>query len=269
MKVTIIVACISLMVIGFVFAGQLGQINPDDIAAVWLFDEGSGDKLIDSEGQGIDGTIEGATWVDGLNGKALQFDGVDDVVNVPDSTHINTGGPYTDRTVMALFNCKDVSITDHKQTIFEEGGRTRGAVIYVHGGNLYVAAWNRAEYNWDGAWPSVPIESNKWYYVAFVIRDGGSGVEPDKFEMWLNGRLIAKEPGGQLHGHSNDNAIGATIENVVFHDDDGSGNGNYFGGIIDEVRIYNAALSADDMSIMVAVEPQSKMASLWGELKSK
>ena len=268
MRTAFLAACLSLMMVGLAFAGQLGGIKPEDIAAVYLFDEGSGDVVTDSEGQGIDATIVGsAEWVPGLRGGALKFDGVDDVVKVPDSEFINTTNTWTDRTIMALFKCDDVSITDHKQTVFEEGGRTRGATIYVHDGLAYVGMWNRAEYNWDGAWLSIPVESNTWYYIAMVLRNATEAVEDDKFEMWVNGRLIDKAPGGQFHPHSNDNAIGATVENNVFHDDDGSGNGHYFAGLIDEVRIYNAALSADDMSMMVAVEPQGKLTTVWGELK--
>jgi hypothetical protein len=48
--------------------------------------------------------------VDGLAGKALQFDGVDDGVDIPDSQFINvTNGPWQNRTVTAVFNCADVT----------------------------------------------------------------------------------------------------------------------------------------------------------------
>jgi hypothetical protein len=61
--------------------------------------------------------------------------------------------------------------------------------------------------------------------------------------MWMDGVLIGKAPGGQIHNHSNDNSIGYTLQNNVFHDDSGSGNGWYFEGIIDEVWILNDALT--------------------------
>ncbi len=271
-NVNLWMAIVALLVASSVFSNHgYADINPADIAAVWLADEGSGKTLDDSEGQGINGTINGAKWVNGIRGKALQYDGKSAHVFIPDSAHINTGGPYTNRTIMALFNCDDVSIKDPKQTIFEEGGRTRGIVIYVHEGNLYVGAWNRAEYNWDGAWLSTPIESGRWYYVALVLRDVKDKVEKDKFEMWLDGELIAKAPGGQLHGHSNDNAIGGVIENTVFHDEDGSGNGHYFGGIIDEVRLYNASLTQDDLDAiwgnLLPVEPVGRLTTLWAKVK--
>ena len=46
-------------------------------------DEGSGNIIYDSSGNGNNGTIYGATWTDGISGTALTFNGVDDYVEVP------------------------------------------------------------------------------------------------------------------------------------------------------------------------------------------
>ena len=56
------------------------------------------------------------------------------------------GSPYTNRTVVAFFYCDDGGITDRKQTIYEEDGKTRGLVTYVYDGKAHVGGWNRAEY---------------------------------------------------------------------------------------------------------------------------
>lgn len=55
----------------------------EEIIRYYAFDEGSGDTLKDYA-EGEDGTIEGASWVDGYDGfGGLSFDGLDDWVNVP------------------------------------------------------------------------------------------------------------------------------------------------------------------------------------------
>lgn len=245
------------------------------VRAIWNFDEGD---AADISGHDVNGTFAGEPEVvDGIVGKALQFDGVDDGVKLPDSNGLNTGGPFMNRTIAAYFKCSDVSITDHKQTIFDEGGRTRGFVINVFGGQVYVGAWNRAEYQWAGAWPSAPVESDRWYHVALVLRDGASAVEAGKFEMWLDGEMIASEPGGQLHAHGDDCGIAHTNANAVFHDDDGAGtNIHYFGGVIDEVIVYNSAFDAKDfeeyaevIQSATSVEPQGKFTTTWGTLKAQ
>lgn len=245
------------------------------VKATWNFDEGD---VTDSSGNDVNGTIVGEPeFVDGIVGSALYFDGVDDGVKLPDEEGLNTGGPFTNRTIAAYFKCTDVSVTDQKQTIFEEGGRTRGFVVNVYDGSVYVGAWNRAEYNWNGAWPSAIIDSDRWYHVALVIREGSNAVEDDKFEMWLDGEMIASEPGGQLFAHGDDSGIAHTNANAVFHDDDGGGtNIHYFGGAIDEVIVYNSAFDAADFAeyaeviqSATSVEPQDKYTTTWGALKSQ
>ncbi len=243
--------------------------------AIWTFDDGD---AADSSEHGVNGTLTGEPEVvDGIVGKALMFDGVDDGVKLPDSEGLNTGGPFMNRTIAAFFKCTDVNVTDQKQTIIEEGGRTRGFVINVFDGDVYVGAWNRAEYQWAGAWPSAEVESDRWYHVALVLRDTINEVQDNKFEMWLDGEMIASEPGGQLFAHGDDTGIAHTNANAVFHDDDGGGtNIHYFGGIIDEVIVYNSAFDADDFAEYAdiikeatSVEPQEKFTTTWGALKSQ
>ncbi len=266
------IICVLLMLISFsIYAAR----DEATVQAIWTFDEGD---AADASGKNVNGTLAGEPEVvDGIVGKALMFDGVDDGVKLPDSNGLNTGGPFINRTIAAFFKCTDVDITDHKQTIFEEGGRTRGFVINVFDGDVYVGAWNRAEYQWAGAWPSAKVESDRWYHVALVLRDTINEVQDNKFEMWLDGEMIASEPGGQLFAHGDDTGIAHTNANAVFHDDDGGGtNIHYFGGVIDEVIVYNSAFDASDFAEYAdiiqeatSVEPQDKFTTTWGALKAQ
>ena len=68
---------------------SLAEIDPKNITGMWLFDEGKGGTAADSSENGNDGEIHGAKWVDGKFGKALEFDGASNWVEVP---HSNTVG---------------------------------------------------------------------------------------------------------------------------------------------------------------------------------
>ena len=245
------------------------------VEGVWSLEN---QDAADTSGKGLDGTTVGdPEVVDGIVGSALLFDGIDDGVKLPDSVGINTIAQpnfYTDRTIACYFNCDDVDSTEQKQTIFEEGGRTRGLVINVFDGQLYVAGWNRAEYQWAGAWLSASVESGVWYHVGLVIREADAAVEPDKFEMWLNGELVESAEGGALYGHGDDIGIGHVNTNAVFHDEDGEGTDiHYFGGTIDEVVVYNSAFDAADFAdyaaAVVSVEPQDKFTTTWATIKAQ
>ena len=247
------------------------QRDEATVAGNWTFNDGSTN---DSSKKKLNGNVVGdPKAVDGIAGKALKFDGEDDGIKIPDSADINSGGPYTNRTIAALFNCDDVGIDSRKQVIFEEGGRTRGLVIYVYDGEVYVGGWNRAEYNWNGEWVSAEVKSKRWYHVGLVIRDAAGKVEKDKFEMWLDGKRIAQEKGGQLHAHSDDIGIGFTNQNAVYHDEGGSGtNIDWFEGLIDEVIVYGSAFNEADFrkaSQGLSVEPQGKFTTTWASLKAQ
>ena len=246
------------------------QRNEATVAGNWTFNDGSAK---DSSNKRLHGVFVGdPKSVNGIVGKALQFNGKSDAVNIPDSVNINTGGPYTNRTVAAFFKCADIS-KNQKQVIYQEGGGTRGLAIYVHSGKVYVGGWNQAEYNWDGAWPSAKIRANRWHHIALVIRDASGRVENDKFEMWLDGQLIDKEKGGQLHMHGNNISIGHVTQKTVYHDglQDGT-NVDWFGGVIDEVIVYNSAFAMADFAKIahpLSIEPKGKFTTTWGYLKSK
>ena len=247
------------------------QRDEATVAGNWTFDDGSAK---DTSKKKLNGNFAGKPQaVDGIVGKALEFNGEDDGIKIPDSADINTGGPYTDRTIAAFFNCNNVGIDDRKQVIFEEGGRTRGLVIYVFDGEVYVGGWNRAEYNWNGEWISAEVKSKRWYHVGLVIRDAAGKVEKDKFEMWLDGKRIAQEKGGQLHAHGDDIGIGFTNQNAVYHDEGGSGtNIDWFAGLIDEVVVYGSAFNEGDFKKAaqgLSVEPQGKFTTTWASLKAQ
>lgn len=78
---------VSILVVMFVLVSlsspAIAQASSDAVL-VLRFDEGSGTIAKDESGYGNDGTIYGATWIDGISGKALAFDGVDDYVEIPD-----------------------------------------------------------------------------------------------------------------------------------------------------------------------------------------
>ena len=77
-------------------------LNNDYVNAYWMFDECSGDTLEDSSGHDYDGTIYGASWTSGHSGCALDFDGVNDYVNLDPHAN-NLGFNKTDDLVFTLW----------------------------------------------------------------------------------------------------------------------------------------------------------------------
>lgn len=71
------------MVILFLLASFVEADLQDGLVLYFPFDAGQGDVVTDLSGNGHDGSIEGAEWVEGKSGKALSFNGSDSFVEVP------------------------------------------------------------------------------------------------------------------------------------------------------------------------------------------
>src|SRR2546430_8455339 len=66
------------------------------LVAAYNFDEGSGTVVQDLSGNANHGTISGATWTtQGRYGGALQFDGINDIVNIPDAASLDLASGMT------------------------------------------------------------------------------------------------------------------------------------------------------------------------------
>jgi len=204
-----------------------GVCGADQIL-VLHFDEGSGTIAHDSSGNGYDGTIFGATWVDGISGKGLLFDGND---------YIQFSSPVTDIapfTVIAWVKTSSIAPSSNRY-ILANGGETQygKGFTLLQDTNL---GWNFCAKDKD-VWgvPSYKNTSSDWTQLV-GIWDGTHSVNSTK--LYVNGKLADEEtPFNYSRSVSSRNLrIGAPTTNTAM-----------FKGIIDEVEIYPRALSPDEI----------------------
>ena len=184
------------------------------LVGLWHFEEGSGITVYDSSGNNNDGTLlpEGSepTWVEGKIGKALEFDGTDDYVEVSGDLSTNT---FTIEGWVKYYT--------HDEDYWYGTPNNRGVIgFYQNNIGLY----------WDGVWKhgTTTLYPDTWYYISFVRSNADTKVYLNGVEEvgWVNTetRQILDFKLGSLY--------------------DGSMNLN---GTIDEVRIYNRALTEDEI----------------------
>ncbi len=100
-----LVCGIILLLIGLSVTSSISgyqSTNDDYILAYWEFDEGFGNTAYDSSGHDYDGTIHGATWTTGHSGYALDYDGVNDYVDL-DAHSENLGFNKTDDLIFSVY----------------------------------------------------------------------------------------------------------------------------------------------------------------------
>jgi len=190
-------------------------------------DEGSGDTVYDKSGNNNDGTIYGGTtWTDGKFGKALSFDGVDDYVEVSDSESLRPN--YI--TILCWFRLDGMQGEIAKELVNKVGPSGNfGYGIELKPQIRYRISTDGSTLT--GAEGSTP-EYGKWYFIAMTF-DGSY------IRGYLNGELDAKEAlSGTIYPSTANLRIGSYEYDTTCY---------YFYGIIDEVCIYNRALSEEEI----------------------
>ncbi|NNE34804.1 MAG: PKD domain-containing protein, partial [Rhodothermales bacterium] len=253
---------------GVATSERLIQVTSDigaqpDLVLRLSLDEVSGTSLNDESGKGQQASLmNGATFdaAGGIEGGAVRFDGIDDLISVADNAELNLSS-VTERTISAWFRVEDRFVASRKQVIYEQGGVTRGLSIYVHNGSLYVMGWNDQanESDWGGTFIETgSIESNKWHHVALTLDGSSTTLQPGRLKAYLDGAVFGSGPGSQIWAHQDDIGIGAANSETRFHDEVISGgSANGFRGSIDEIRVYDAILTEGEIQLLASFSGQS------------
>ena len=207
--------------------GVPAESAADGLVAVWHFDEAKGSRVLDASGNGLDGRIMGAKRVAGLFGTAVECDGVHDHVALPGVGELQQGAveawvkllkPTSGQTGFVTFGMgygmrNDVAIL--------------GASPKMPKFQLAPSSFGICSGPWHTAQDAAGLKLAEWHHVV-----GTWGQKGLKF--YCNGKLAAQdaEYTGPLPAHAAV-LIGA-----------GSWN-SHTACLVDEVRIYSRALSAD------------------------
>jgi hypothetical protein len=197
------------------------------LVSYWSFDEGAGTTAYDASGKGNNGTlVNGPKWTNGKFGQALSFDGVDDYVEVPNSPSLN---PTVAITIMAWI--KPFALAS-AQGIVDKGDGTTGYRFIVSDTNPNRLKLISRYLFANGIESSDVLVNNTWQHIAGVI-SGTSAY------IYYNGILVGSGTVPSLQTTSINLIIGkkAYVGSVVIP----------FKGLIDEVRIYNRALSEEEI----------------------
>ena len=241
-------------------------LGDDRTVAHWSFDQPAVNGQIDdisTLGQNNPGFLRNGARLDSIGGTLdgiTTFDGEDDYIAVRDTRDINLT-THAKRTVTAWFKVDNKTIFvpneegDRKQVIYEEGGYGRGLNIYIENGRLYVGGWNNDVSNWSGTYLSTDqIESNTWHHVALVLdtEPGSNTLQPGALSAYIDGVKFGEGEGSQLLNHVGDIGLGAINVDTQFHDGDVRGTAiEAFAGALADVKVYNQALSATEISAQV------------------
>src|SRR3989339_830900 len=186
--------------------------------AEWHFDEGTGSSASDSSGNSNTGTLTGSpAWVDGKIGKSLQFDGLNTYVRVADSNILDL---TTGISVEAWVKCGDISQDGSTRRVLDKGAYLIGASDKAYFKILKGGVASEVLKTWTSA------DVNVWHHIVGAY-DGAA------MKLYQDGVKVAETA---TTGNIDTNTTALNIGRQP------SGAGR-FSGIIDEVKIYNRALT--------------------------
>ena len=201
--------------------------------AAYGFDEGSGSVLGDSSGNGNNGTINGATWTTaGRFGNALSFNGSSNFVDLGNPASLRTTGSMT----WSAWIYATGTPLDDGQIVAKSGDGTGvdGWQLKTSpdtGPHTFAVAVSGNGSTHTQRYSTTVRSLNTWYHVAGVY-----DAQAQKLDIYVNGVLDNGVLRGTIPTSQFDPALNASI---------GRRSGGYhFQGRVDELRLYNRALTA-------------------------
>jgi len=196
------------------------------LVGCWLMNEGSGNKIYDLSGNGNDGTFVNHTaWVPGRTGPALTFDGVDDHVVVPNKASLN---PISALTISVWVNQKATSV-GQSANISNIAGKTSSSYGYELRLTSDVLYFLIEQGGWIGLSGNT-LNLNQWYHIVGTY-------DKSNMKLFVDGGLV----------NSLAESADIRVDTGSFYVGSRTASARYFNGLIDDVRIYNRALSEQEV----------------------
>jgi hypothetical protein len=200
----------------------VSRVLDDGLVGYWKLDEPKGsDACLDASGHGNTGSPHGTTVVEGKVNKGRSFDGHGDYIDLPT---VSTPGAIT----VAVWVYADTFL-QNGFIITKNPVNTQWALFLQFG----VLKWRGGA---AGATISCAGPSNQnWHHIVGRQKGGEAS-------LYVDGRLCASGPVPEIGNASTSISLGR-YDTVNF---------DYFLGRIDEVRIYNRALSESEIAKLFA-----------------
>lgn len=213
------------------------------LVGYWTFDgKNLINNVIDSSGAGVTGDLGGSTsttTIRGEIGQALSFDGSSNHVVFPGNTPLSSDASSMSVALWFKSTSNGVIFSDSNTDV---SGTPTGfdPLIYIETNGILHAG------GWIGSAPNLAssgaVNDGKWHQAVWV--NSGGSIQ----SLYLDGQFVTSVSGG-MFGVSSTNIwqIGTGYVGNTAQWPNTPNNWFYYNGAVDDVRVYNRALSANEI----------------------
>jgi len=213
--------------------GEIGELyslsgSGSGLVSHWEFEDNYLDSVSSNNGQGINGPF----FVQGKFGKAIQLDGIDDYINLPVSDNL---GLINQITLSAWIKTSSSTY----QGIIKRGESSSSAItseymLSTNSDGEVSLGCGSGNSTFTYAHSNMMVNDGTWHHIAAIVDD-----ENNEIKIYIDGGF---DDSGNIHfdiiyKNSNYQFIGTQ-----------AGTYRSFDGLIDDVRIYNRALSSSEIN---------------------
>jgi hypothetical protein len=201
------------------------QVQPSNVAAYYGLDENFGTKAYDDSVNSADAALNNTpTWATGKLGTALSFNGTNQSMSVPSSTANNI------ETVSVSAWIKTSQNPGSATPIIQKWGGSGGypyALVLNSGGTVNFSASDGTNTP-TATSGSTTVNDGGWHHILGVRTKNGT------MKVYVD---------GSPKNSTTDNTSGSTTNSTAVGVANRSGGANYLNGTVDEVKVFNTALS--------------------------
>lgn len=230
--------------------GQLYRLSAPtgtdtSLKGYWSFNgqDVSGTTAFDRSGAGNNGTLtSGPTKTIGKLGQGLSFDGSDDYVTIPDSSALSSTASLT----VSLWVKVTGTVTGNLRGLAIKSAsaqRSWGIFTTTTGGvRFYIASSSLDGGSNFGESSGGSIVQNEWAHVVAVF-DGSGVSDATRAKVYINGIQQSMTFTGTIAASLADTTAPVELGQVAYAH-------SMLPGLLDEVRIYNSALTASEVQTL-------------------
>ena len=234
------------------FSATALDLKDEELLLYLPFNEGKGDAMEDFSPHGNDGELTGdADWVDGKFDKALEFGAAGEVKS-----------PYielNEKSFTVTMWVKPALSGGDQQCVFSQmQANAQNTSLHYR---IYTNGTVRMGFYGNDLDAPAAVDADEWAHITFWL-----DVDGKSRQIYINGESVVEDAGKagiEYLGNAGDTIVGSW-----------GTSGQRFNGIIDEVMVWDRALSENDIERSMEdlstfpVDPADKLATTWGSVKA-